>query len=53
MATSGWTDLQASIITNELYESWIAIAKVQYAYLWFSMASFRGITGNTRGSKFG
>ena len=44
VATSGWTDLQAPIITNELYESWIAIAKVQYAYLWFSMASFCGIT---------
>lgn len=51
VATSGWTDLQAPIITNELYESWIAIAKVQYAYLWFSMASFCGITGNTHGAK--
>lgn len=49
VATSGWTDLQAPLLDNAIYESWIRQAKIQYAPLWDVMSSFRGITGSTRG----
>eukprot|EP00956_Cyclotella_meneghiniana_P024622 scaffold49684_cov59-Cyclotella_meneghiniana.AAC.1 len=44
-ATRGWTDVQAPLISEAMYDSWVTQAKSQYSNLWKSLAQVRGITG--------
>eukprot|EP00956_Cyclotella_meneghiniana_P002616 scaffold3063_cov57-Cyclotella_meneghiniana.AAC.2 len=44
-ATRGWTDVQAPLISEPMYQSWVDQAKLQFPSLWESMADVRGISG--------
>jgi hypothetical protein len=41
--SSGWIDQHATLISKEMYESWISGVKLRFPKLWATFASLRGI----------